>query len=210
MRDKMHCELCKEKMKKIKMEYHYTEAGLNKVYLKDITGYECQKCGEIMPIIPNIKGLHRQIALNLINKKNLLSGNEMVFLRKEMRLKAKELAQLVGVHKVTVSRWENEREKISPACDRLIRMLYETKFIEKTCEKVKSEIDKFNLTTEISRMKRIFSTMCDMRNMAGENLKYIKNIQKEEKILIPMLSPFSPDNFWFPPNRQKSLLENVR
>jgi transcriptional regulator with XRE-family HTH domain len=54
----------------------------------------------------------------------------MRFLGMEMRLKANELAALLGVHKVTVSRWENNEENIGPSSDRLLRSIYATRRIE--------------------------------------------------------------------------------
>ena len=39
-------------------------------------------------------------------------------------LKINEFAQLLGVDRVTVSRWENEHEKPSRSADRLVRLTY--------------------------------------------------------------------------------------
>ena len=49
---------------------------------------------------------------------------EIRFLRKNLHLKINEFAQLLGVDRVTVSRWENEHEKPSRSADRLIRLTY--------------------------------------------------------------------------------------
>jgi transcriptional regulator with XRE-family HTH domain len=59
-----------------------------------------------------------------------LTGEEIRFLRKETRLKAKALTALLGAHKVRVSRWENNAEKIGPSSDRLLRYIYATRRIE--------------------------------------------------------------------------------
>jgi putative zinc finger/helix-turn-helix YgiT family protein len=95
-----------------------------------ITLHKCRKCGELLPEIPSIKKLHAKIALELLYKEGPLTGEEIRFLRKEMRLKANELAALLGVHKVMVSRWENNNEKIGPSSDRLLWYIYAMRRIE--------------------------------------------------------------------------------
>ena len=47
--------------------------------------------------------------------------------RKAMGASAKELAKLLGVTTVTISRWENNKEKIGAQSDRLLRCLYLTR-----------------------------------------------------------------------------------
>ncbi len=45
-------------------------------------------------------------------------------LRKDLHLKAKELAALLGVTVSTVSRWENGKKEIGEPHDRLLRSVY--------------------------------------------------------------------------------------
>jgi putative zinc finger/helix-turn-helix YgiT family protein len=168
-------------MKKIQTNYRYTESGLNNVVLKGILAYKCPKCKEINPIIPRIKELHRIISEDLINKKSLLMGDELVFLRKEMKLKAKDLAQILGVTKVTVSRWENEKEQISPACDRLIRLLYGNKVFEQTCELLKPEIGK--LKSQV--VKGMLSSVCQPKTSIEDVFRNIGRRHVHSEISIP-------------------------
>ncbi|MDA8215221.1 MAG: helix-turn-helix domain-containing protein [Nitrospiraceae bacterium] len=130
----MKCHICGEIMQKTKGSYVYRESGLDNVVLTGITIYKCS-CGEKMPEISNIDGLHRVIANALVKKKTPLSGKEVRFLRKQIGLSAKELAAVLGVNPVTVSRWENEIELIGPANDKLIRMLY-IQMIQERCHTV--------------------------------------------------------------------------
>lgn len=122
----MKCPNCSKEMRATKKDYQYEEAGLKNVVLKDTTVYEC-KCGETLPEIPYIKRLHRQIADTLINKLGPLTGEEFRFLRKSMGMSARDLAQLLGVTTVSLSRWENDKEKVGPQSDRLLRCLYLTR-----------------------------------------------------------------------------------
>jgi putative zinc finger/helix-turn-helix YgiT family protein len=157
----------------MKGDYRYTKSGLKNVVLQGITLHKCRKCGELLPEIPHIEKLHAKIALELLYKQSPLTGEEIRFLRKEMRLKANELAALLGVHKVTVSRWENNEEKIGSSSDRLLRYIYATRHIEELAlhlselggKKVSEEIrhDVRQIEEHVKAMKR---TMVKRRPIA--------------------------------------------
>ncbi len=104
--------------------YKYDECGLE-VELHGINQYECIKCEETYVSIPKINELHRLIGKEICqNKKALLTANEIKFLRKEMHLKSKELAKVLGVTPQQVSRWENNKNQIGETQDRLLRLFY--------------------------------------------------------------------------------------
>jgi putative zinc finger/helix-turn-helix YgiT family protein len=178
----MICLKCKTKMKKIKTDYKYTESGLQNVILKGITAYKCPQCRGINPIISKIKEVHKTIAQQLLKKDSLLTGKEIVYLRKEMNIKAKDLAQTLGVTKVTVSRWENEKEQISPACDRLIRLLYNNRIFRQTCEIVRPGLDKL----ESQIMKSILISLCEPKISIEDIFRNIKRRHIHSKISIPI------------------------
>jgi len=119
------CCSCGEKIEEIKDKpYHYDECGLN-VVLHGITQYACKACGEYYASIPNMQKLHRVIGAHICEKrKALLRPEEIKFLRKNLQLRAKELAQTLGVTPQAVSRWENGKKDIGEAHDRLLRSLY--------------------------------------------------------------------------------------
>jgi putative zinc finger/helix-turn-helix YgiT family protein len=125
MKAKITCTNCGSKnIEKRTEDYLYKQSGLDNVILGGITVYKCKDCNEIMPEIPQIEILHKIIALHIIGANEPLTGKEIRFLRKEMGLSSIELAKQFGVSKVTVSRWENDAEKIGPANDKLIRLRY--------------------------------------------------------------------------------------
>jgi putative transcriptional regulator len=133
------CYNCGKPMRTIKDQpYHYIESGLP-VVLHGITQYQCTECGEIFAALPNVKKLHRAIGDDICRqKKSLLVAEEIKFLRKELRLKAKELAAILGVTDSTVSRWETGKKQIGEGQDRLLRSIYlsciaETCHPEQTC-----------------------------------------------------------------------------
>ena len=178
----MICLNCKTEMKKITTDYPYTESGLKNVILKGIGAYECPRCKELQPVIRDIKKIHRHIAQQLIRKNSLLLGTELSFLRKEMKVKAKDLAQILGVHKVTISRWENEKERIGPACDRLIRFLYDNRIFKQRCEIVRPGIDKL----ESQIMKSMLISLCEPKTSIEDVFRNIKRRHVHSKISIPI------------------------
>ncbi len=120
---KIKCSHCGEPTNKKIGIYKYKESGLDNVYLENIPVYECS-CGISYPSIFRLSKLNERIALTLVQKPALLSGNEIRFLRKNLHVPSKLFAQKLGVDKTTLSKWENEAQKHSEGFDRLIRMTY--------------------------------------------------------------------------------------
>lgn len=144
----MICNNCGKTMKKVKKTYSYSESGLDNIMLANTQVYICE-CGEELPIISHVESLHRVIAFELIKSKNHLSGKEARFIRKQLGMKAIQLAEILGVDKVTVSRWENDNNAIGNANDRLIRLLYLTKMAEELRQIIPTE----TLTEIMSNIK---------------------------------------------------------
>jgi len=103
--------------------YHYTECGLDNVYL--LNGFKEHKTEYGSGIaFTCVEGLHKAISLNIIRRDSKLSGNELRFLRKELELTQIQLANYLGVKPLAINRWEVEKVAINPLADRLVRLLY--------------------------------------------------------------------------------------
>jgi len=188
----MLCYDCKVKMRKIKTNYRYKESGLNNLILKGIPAYKCPKCNQINPIIKNIKELHQLVAQRLINKKSVLSGQELIFLRKEIGLKAKELAEKLGVHKVTISRWENEKEQISFPYDSLVKFIYVTQRIKEKCIMVRPDIEKLlPKIPEITQLQDFIKNSCSFLEKTEMDIKGIKHRPIQHKLISVPFDAFS-------------------
>ena len=118
----MKCSECagKQKTTRTKM-YHFIESGLTNVYLCGITVRECSDCGEIEAEIPNIEGLHTEIAKAISNKENNVTPKEFRFLRTYLGYSSKDFAKAIGISAAEISRWENGNVKIPSTIDLLIR-----------------------------------------------------------------------------------------
>jgi transcriptional regulator with XRE-family HTH domain len=114
------CYECSGTMLGRRENYRYTECGLESVTLVDIVVFHC-KCGAIVPEIPAAGALHWVIAMEVLRKSTLLSGEEIRFLRKLAGYKAMKLAAIMGIAPEVVSRWENDKQPIGKESDRLVR-----------------------------------------------------------------------------------------
>lgn len=107
------------------MTYHYTDSGLDRVFL--VNGYEIHATpyGDAVSI-HDVEGLHRAIARAIVRSPKRIDGAEFRFLRKHLDQSQKALANLIGAEEQGVYRWERLRTKPVPGmADRLIRILFE-------------------------------------------------------------------------------------
>ncbi len=103
------------------MSYHYTDSGLNNLWLSN--GYEVVKTNYGDGItIHDLAGLHRAIGQMLCSKSHL-TGAEVRFLRKEMELSQRGLGELLGVTDQAVAKWE-KHGNVPKTADRMIRLIY--------------------------------------------------------------------------------------
>ena len=84
--------------------YHYTESGLSNVYLKNGVTVEVVD-GEEYTSIDDMNGLHSAIAQTIVNTNKPLAHDEFKFLRIELNVSQKMLANRFGVDEQTIARW---------------------------------------------------------------------------------------------------------
>lgn len=114
-----------EKLATTEAPYHFGDSGLSNVYLTGVKYYVCGVCQRIAKVeIPAITELMNAIAGAIVNKTSALRGKEVQFLRKRLGLKATDFARFIDASPEQLSRWENERNELSGAMDRFIRLAY--------------------------------------------------------------------------------------
>ena len=104
--------------------YHYTMCGLPNVWLEN--GFQVHRSkayGESVSI-HDVKGLHRAIGLDIARVPRALHRDEIRFLRIELDMSQRALADVLGVKEITVRKLETTDAKISGPADRLLRILY--------------------------------------------------------------------------------------
>lgn len=122
----MKCLACEtpviERKATLRDPYRYDLSGLRDTYLIGITVQFCPKCKMESPIIPRVLELHNVIARSIADKPNLLSGDELRFLRKWAGLPAKQFAALLGIGASHLSRVEKGKTNhVGAPVDKLAR-----------------------------------------------------------------------------------------
>jgi DNA-binding transcriptional regulator YiaG len=103
------------------MMHHYTESGLDNVWLKN--GYIVKKTpyGKAVAIA-DADSLHKLLAVWLTRKEGRLTGKEFRYLRGMLCLSQSNTARMLGVTEGAVSLWERTG-KVPSASDTLMRLL---------------------------------------------------------------------------------------
>lgn len=121
----MKCDICQGNIvTKTQQNYHYTECGLDNVYLKNVDVRICTSCKERTVRIPRILELHATIGRAIAMQPCPLRGQDVRFLRKQLGYSAKEWATFLRTDASTLSRWENGQQDIGSQSDTLMRLLY--------------------------------------------------------------------------------------
>lgn len=105
-------------------KYHYTECGLENIYLTN--GFEITKTddGDEEIFIHDIHGLHKAIGKMLVLKRGLLIGNEVKFIRTTLDLSQANLGRLLGLDYQTILGWEKNKTPISKTADHLLKIIF--------------------------------------------------------------------------------------
>jgi DNA-binding transcriptional regulator YiaG len=122
------------------MAYHYTESGLDNVWLEN--GYTKHETAYGVGVsIQDTEGLHRAIGQWIVSLPKPLNGAELRFLRLEMDTTQKNLAGILGADEQAVRRWEKARTKaMNGSADLLLRALY-SEYVNKS-SRIRRMIDR--------------------------------------------------------------------
>jgi len=134
------------------MKYQYTQCGLDNVWLQG--GVEIIKTpkGKEGVRIFDMDGLHRAIGGILTEKPERLTGAEFRFLRVELGLSRRLMAQALALEAENaferVKKWEEARdEPIRDAYDPILRMIYRQTILEQ-------DVDFMELVDELRNTDR--------------------------------------------------------
>ena len=105
-------------------EYRYTECGLDNIVIVGVDFLTADD-GEKVLVIPAINQLHALIAEGIIRRSGRMSGKELRFLRTEMGLTQKNLAELLHRDAQSIARWEKGEVEIDGNADTFVRLLAE-------------------------------------------------------------------------------------
>lgn len=131
---------------------HYTSCGLDNVWLANGYQIKVTKYGRAISV-NDIEGLHKLLAINLIDKSGLLTGKEFRFLRVQLGMSQQGLGiMLGGVSENAVSLWE--RKNTVPAIhDHWLRMMAIAKFKGNT--KVSDAVERIQTVEKLIHQKYV-------------------------------------------------------
>ncbi|MFM9863602.1 MAG: helix-turn-helix domain-containing protein [Micropepsaceae bacterium] len=108
---------------KAEKPFHYTQCGLDDVYL--LSGFTLKETAHGPAFsIKNIEGLHAEIAFALVRDRKTFNAKEVRFMRKQMKLTQEKFGELIGVGDQMVARFEKSESSISTASAMLLRAQY--------------------------------------------------------------------------------------
>lgn len=131
--------------------HHYTTSGLTNVWLKNGFEWRETKHGRALSI-HDVDGLHAAISADIIEHSPGLTGEEFRFLRKELSMSQKTIANILGKGEQSVALWE-KAARVPRGADLILRALYtstkkkELDFAE-LVERL-NELDRANVEREI-------------------------------------------------------------
>ena len=102
--------------------YHYTDSGLDWVYLADGFQWHDTPYGRGMSV-SDADGLHSLLLRDIMTSPHPIRGQELRFVRSMLDLSQDGIGKIMGVKRLAVTRMEGHRSKpISPSADRALRL----------------------------------------------------------------------------------------
>ena len=121
----MICDRCGRRLRRrIQRKYPYTDGGLTNVFLRAVPVYVCPRHGVQAVVLRGIERILGDIKWHLLNPGAPFTPEAVRFLRKYEGWTQDELAGRLGVHKITVAKWETGRVPIGPIHHRLLYLLF--------------------------------------------------------------------------------------
>ena len=100
---------------------HFTECGLDNVYLVNGFHFGQTGNGEEVLVIQDLNGLHVAIARAIVESPHPLDAKTFKFLRKHLDMAQRQVAEMFDVSEESVSLWERARQPLPKYADIILR-----------------------------------------------------------------------------------------
>jgi len=154
----MLCPRCGTSMNQCREDYRYQESGLGNIWLVGCEVWKCDACRNAFAVLPDARLAAREIARILILQPYRLDSRSIHFCRKLLGMTALQLGIRLGVHRVEVSRWENDRANIDPFNDFKLRLTLVDHIFSSCPPRVRDEV---TLQT-VAMMRREYNPVADV------------------------------------------------
>jgi hypothetical protein len=105
--------------------YQYVGSGLGNVYLVGIKYWVCEECNQQAAEIPALKHLLAAIGRTIVEKQSPLTGAQVRYLRKRLRVRQIDFAPMIGLTPQFLCTLESSDTKTFAAGrDKLVRFIY--------------------------------------------------------------------------------------
>ena len=146
--------------------YHYTECGLDNVWLEN--GYKVHKTPYGKGVsIDDASGLHAVLVAELVKKQGRITGKELRFLRTHLALSQSNLAKCLGATEQSVSLWERTG-KVPATSDALVNQITA---LQKAQETQKTELE--------SVIKQQAAALAEANSKQEELAKQLGDVQQK-------------------------------
>ena len=109
--------------------FHYKDSGLDYIYLQNGFAIHDTPYGRGIAI-EDADGLHKAIAAEIVSSPRALRGQEVRFLRSQLDMSQASLADVLGLRRLQITRWEAARDRSIPSsADRALRFFFGMKLV---------------------------------------------------------------------------------
>jgi putative zinc finger/helix-turn-helix YgiT family protein len=133
------CMECGTPTQELTENHRYTLVRQWAVTIAQARVHTCPKCGLREVAIPKPDVLDRTIASEIVRKADLISGDEVTFLRRCLDVTGRRLAKELHITPETLSRYESGASRVSLTVDCLLRTYVSLWYLERGGETFTAE-----------------------------------------------------------------------
>jgi DNA-binding transcriptional regulator YiaG len=159
----MPCPLCGAAAKTTNGRYHYTQCGLEWVYLDGAEQVRCKACDDAFVTIPNEEILLELIAKMVLVNMQPLQAPEIRFLRGLIGWTQEKLATEIGVQRLAVVKWEAGTAHLGCRIDLILRGVWLRAFLAQKREDRCGVLAKSDLTRLTDNITKLGDTIALMK-----------------------------------------------
>jgi DNA-binding transcriptional regulator YiaG len=143
------------RMKRVTLDdYDFSALAGLPVVVKGMPALRCPGCREELVVGADVERVLTSVTLEVLKRKGRLAAKEARFLRHQLGVTQRELAERMGLHTVTVAAWESKKS-ISPQHDHILRAMVLAKLAAATPEQLRAVLEHVHMTNPPKTAQRL-------------------------------------------------------